>query len=60
MLLSPHLATPLGKVVTLQQGLEDVFAPTNGTKWVNTAVTERGAHEGDVVVSANPFLFTPP
>lgn len=59
MLLPPDLDIPFGKVVSLEQGLEDVFAPSNKTKWVNTARIECGTHERDRAVSANTFLFTP-
>lgn len=59
MLLPPHLATPFGKVATLEQGPEDVFAPSNRTKRVNTAGAERSTRKGDRVVPANAILSTP-
>lgn len=59
MLLPSHLATPFGKAVTLEQGPEDAFAPSNRTKWVNTAGAECSTRKGDRVVSANAFLSAP-
>lgn len=55
MLMSPHLATPFGKAVILEQ----VFALSERAKWVNTSGTKCVTHEGDKDVSDNMLLFSP-